>query len=83
MPLEQLLKRILGLDDGKYDDWSAEKRRAFGGVYRYLVLTSVQKQGNWDAATEVLVKGIHRLIQPFPRSDLFYELAFGTQTSRL
>ena len=78
---QTVIEKNFGLDDGNYADWSAEKRRAFGGVYRYRALSAVQKQGDWDTAIESLQKAI--MIDPTLSDDLdlFYELAFGTQSS--
>ena len=77
--VKSVIEKNFGVNDGKVADWSAEKRRAFGGVYRYRVLTSVQKQGNWDAATESL--GMALEIDPTLAKDIdfFYELAYGSQ----
>ena len=74
-----VIEKNFGPDDSKYPDWSEDKRRAFGGVYRYQALTSIQKQGNWEAATVSLRKAME--IDPTLATDLnlFYELAFGTQ----
>lgn len=76
-----VIEKKFGKDDGNYADWSSEKKRAFGGMYRYRALSYVQKQGNWDAATESLQKAFE--IDPGLASDLdlFYELVFGTQPS--
>ncbi len=73
-----VIEKNFGADDGVYETWSKEKRRAFAGVYRYRALTSVQKQGNWEVAIKSLCKAFE--IDPTLALDLdlFYELAFGT-----
>lgn len=77
--VQAVIEKNFGIDDGKYDDWPIEKRRAFGGVYRYRTLTSVQKLGNWDVASKSLQKAL--TIDPTLSTDLdfFYELTFGSQ----
>lgn len=77
--VKTVIEKNFGIDDSKYADWPEQKRRAFGGVYRYKALTSIQKQGNWEIATESLCKAFE--IDPTLATDLdlFYELAFGTQ----
>ena len=79
--VKAVIEKSFGLDDGEYDTWSDEKRRAFGGVYRYQTLTSIQKMGEWDIATESMRKAFK--VDPSLTLDLdfFYELAFGSQPS--
>jgi len=74
-----VIEKNFGLDDGKYTDWSAEKRRAFGGVYRYHALSYIHKQGNWEAAAESLSRAFEIDPTLVADLDLFYELAFGMQ----
>ncbi len=75
--VKTVIEKNFGVDDGRYETWSGEKRRAFGGVHRYCALTSVQKQGNWEIATEAMRKAIN--IDPTLAIDLdlFYELGLG------
>jgi len=77
--VKAVVEKNFGVDDGRYEIWSDEKRRAFGGVYRYYALTSIQKLGAWDAATESMRKAF--AIDPSLAIDLdlFYELTFGSQ----
>ena len=79
--VKTVIQKNFGVDDGQYENWSAEKKRAFGGVYRYHTLTSVKKQGNWEAATESLCKAL--MIDPTLSVDLdlFYDLALGTNAT--
>jgi glycosyltransferase involved in cell wall biosynthesis len=76
--VKTVIEKNFGVDDGKYAEWSADKRRAFGGVYRYCALSSAQRQGDWSTATESLSKAFE--IDPTLASDLdlFYELAWGS-----
>jgi glycosyltransferase involved in cell wall biosynthesis len=76
---QAVVEKHFGPDDGRWEAWSGEKRRAYGGVYRYYALLSVQRQNDWYSA------GCHlsRAIQIDPTLaediDLFYDLAHGTQ----
>jgi glycosyltransferase involved in cell wall biosynthesis len=73
------IKKNFGTDDGQESSWSPEKRRAYGGLYRYFALTSVQRQNDWHASASYL----HRALQTDPTLagdlDLFYDLARGSQ----
>ena len=71
--------KLFGPDDGHWQVWPAEKRRIFGGVYRYHAISSVEYQGNWVQAAVSLRKALQvdpTLAMDF---DLFYELALGAQ----
>jgi len=76
---QAVVEKHFGLDDGEWQSWSKEKRRAFGGVYRYFVLTSIQRQDDWQSAAHYLSKAL--LVDPTLAEDLglFYDLALGTQ----
>ena len=77
--VKTVIEKNFGIDDGNYENWSPEKKRAFGGVYRYHLLSSVQKQERWDIATEFLRKGLEVDETLAVDLALFYELAFGSQ----
>lgn len=74
-----MVEKHFGPDDENWEAWSWEKRRAYGGLYRFFVLTTVQRRNDWYSA------GCHlsRAIQIDPTLaedvDLFYDLAHGTQ----
>ena len=74
-----VIEKHFGQDDGRLETWSTVKRRAFGGVYRYHVLTSVHLQSDWDIAGSYL----RRALQTDPTLsidlDLFYDLAHANQ----
>lgn len=74
-----LAKKHVGVDDGRWNTWSAEKRRLYGGVYRYHAWTSIYYQGDWRAGATYLHRALH--IDPSLADDLslFYELALGSQ----
>jgi hypothetical protein len=75
-----LALKHFGPDDGQWHQWPADKRRMFGGVYRYHALTaSLIRGGDWSACAHHLRRAL--LIDPSLAHDLdlFYELALGTQ----
>jgi glycosyltransferase involved in cell wall biosynthesis len=74
-----VVEKHFGLDDGKPEEWSADKHRAYGGMYRYQCLTNIQRMGNWEASIQHFIKGIN--VDPSLSKDLdfFYELALGMQ----
>ena len=76
---QAVIEKIFGLDDGSYDEWTPEKRFAYSGLYRYFLITSIQRGGNWEAGIENLFRSL--LIDPIRAkdTDLFYELALGIQ----
>jgi glycosyltransferase involved in cell wall biosynthesis len=74
-----VIEQNFGIDDGKYVDWSMEKRRAYGGGFRYQAITFIQRQKNWNAAGASFQKALR--IDPSLAVDLdfFYELALESQ----
>lgn len=74
-----IAEKHFGKDDGLPETWSLEKRRAYGGVYRYHLLTYIQRQDNWQEAAKSLQRALH--IDPSLAMDLalFYDLALGSQ----
>ena len=76
---QAVIEKNFGPDDGAPHCWSAEKRRAFGGLYRYYALSHVQHQDNWSAAVPYLRQAL--LVDPTLSQDLsfFYDLAMGSQ----
>ena len=75
----KVIEKNFGPDDGKPSGWSPEKRRAYGGVYRYQVITLVQRQNNWNGCVLSLCKALEMDPSLAIDLDLFYELALGTQ----
>jgi glycosyltransferase involved in cell wall biosynthesis len=75
---QAVVEKHFGLDDGQYDQWSAQKRIAYGGLYRYQLLTNIQRQNNWQCE-QILQKAI--MADPETSEDLsfYYELALGAQ----
>jgi glycosyltransferase involved in cell wall biosynthesis len=74
-----VFEKIFGPDDGGLHSAPPEKRRAYGGVHRYNTLTFVQRQDNWQAASESLRQALMADPTLSNDLDLFYELAFGAQ----
>jgi hypothetical protein len=74
-----VVEKHFGPDDGLYDHWSAEKKLAYGGLYRSFLITSLQRRNDWQSASANLQKTL--LIDPTYATDvdLFYELALGSQ----
>jgi glycosyltransferase involved in cell wall biosynthesis len=74
-----VVEKHFGHEDGDWKTWSFEKRRAYGGMYRYHLLTSVQRKADWGIGPQYLSKAL--VIDPSLAVDLdlFYELTFGTQ----
>jgi glycosyltransferase involved in cell wall biosynthesis len=75
----KVIEKKFGPDDGKTSSWSPEKRRAYGGVYRYQVITLVQRQNNWTRCVPSLRKALEMDPSLAIDLDLFYELALGNQ----
>jgi len=73
-----VIEKHFGVDDRHYDQWSEEKRIAFGGFYRYQLLTNIQRRNEWQGA-DILSKALKS--DPALVTDLvfFYELALGSQ----
>jgi hypothetical protein len=75
----EVIHKKFGDDDGQIDAWSDDKRRAFGGLYRYKSLTYIQRQENWQAAVQHL-RGALRIDASLATDlNLFYDIALGSQ----
>ena len=74
-----VIEKHFGPDGGQPQSWSSDKRRAYGGVYRYHGITSIIRQGDWLSCALFLQKAFQ--IDPTLADDLdlFYELALGSQ----
>jgi glycosyltransferase involved in cell wall biosynthesis len=75
-----LAEKHFGPDDGKWLTWSDDKRRMYGGVYRYQALmSSLLREGDWKSCADNMRRGL--LIDPTLTTDLglFYELSLGQQ----
>ncbi len=76
-----VIEKHFGPDDKNYAAWPAEKRRAYGGVYRYHALTFVQRQNNWQAAAPYLQSALRADPDIATDLPLFYDLVLGAQTA--
>lgn len=76
---KKVIEKHFGKEDGDPITWTPEKRRAYGGMYRYQCITLVQRQNNWDDCVPLMCKAFQ--IDPSLADDInfFYELALGTQ----
>jgi tetratricopeptide (TPR) repeat protein len=74
-----LAMKNYGPDDGLYARWTPEKRRAYGGVYRYHALSLIMRERDWLAATPYVQLAF--LADPDLARDIdfYYELALGYQ----
>ena len=68
-----------GADDGEWGNWSWEKRRAYGGVYRYQTITFIQRQNDWQAGGDALRRALRTDPSLAIDIDFFYDLALGSQ----
>jgi len=75
----KVIEKNFGQDDGQITSWSHEKRRAYGSIYRYYLITSVQRQNNWQSGRMFLQKALEVDPTLAEDLDLFYELALGVQ----
>jgi glycosyltransferase involved in cell wall biosynthesis len=77
--VKALVEKHFGPDDDRMHTWSQDKRRAYGGLYRYHLLTSIRCQPNWEACGHYLRRAL--VIDPTLAGDLelFYDLALGSQ----
>jgi glycosyltransferase involved in cell wall biosynthesis len=76
---KRVVEKHFGMDDDDPSSWTPEKRRAYGGMYRYQCITFVQRQKNWEACLPLMRKAM--LADPSLALDLdfFYELVLGDQ----
>jgi glycosyltransferase involved in cell wall biosynthesis len=75
-----LAEKHFGPDDGNSSTWSDEKRRMYGGVYRYhALMSSLLRERDWRSCADNIRRGF--LIDPTLATDLdlFYELSLGQQ----
>jgi hypothetical protein len=75
-----MVVKHFGIDDGRPEGWPTEKRRAYGGVYRYHGVTaSLLRAGDWQACGRYLRQAFQADPSLAEDLDLFYELALGVQ----
>jgi glycosyltransferase involved in cell wall biosynthesis len=74
-----VVEKHFGLDDRQFDTWTPDKRKAYGGYYRYAVLARILKGGDWEGAAPKLAKALSINSSLAVDLDLFYDLALGEQ----
>jgi glycosyltransferase involved in cell wall biosynthesis len=74
-----VIEKHFGPDDEQWQSWSIEKKRAYGGVYRNHIITSVQRQNDWRSAEVYMYKALQVDPTLCTDLDLFYDLAHGNQ----
>jgi glycosyltransferase involved in cell wall biosynthesis len=74
-----MMEKLFGPDDGQWWNWNGEKRRAYGGAYRYQALSSIQHQNNWRSGAQHLRKALQADPSLSTDINLYYELALGAQ----
>lgn len=75
-----LAAKHFGPDDEQYEAWEADKRTLYGGVYRYVAITSsLLRRRDWLRCAHYLHRALHADPTLAANLDLFYELALGTQ----
>jgi hypothetical protein len=76
-----LVTKHFGVDDGNPESWSSQKRRAYGGIYRYHTLSSIQRQKNWEDGCKFLAKALETDPTLAVDLDFFYDLVLSEQPS--
>ena len=75
----EMVGKHFGTDDNKPKLWTQQKRRAYGGAYRYQCITFVQRQNNWDACLPLMKKALQIDSSLALDINFFFELALGAQ----
>jgi glycosyltransferase involved in cell wall biosynthesis len=77
-----VVEKHFGSEEGDPTKWSDEKKRTYGGVYRYNAITSFQSLSSYQSTAENLRRGL--IIDPTLSIDLdlFFNLAIGNQIVR-
>jgi glycosyltransferase involved in cell wall biosynthesis len=73
-----VITKNFGVNDGQWNNWSAEKRRAYGGLYRYFALTNIQYRADWRSGVRYLFKALQVDPELADDLDLYYALALGS-----
>jgi GT2 family glycosyltransferase len=79
LAVRAVMEKHFGPDDGQPLHWSANKLQAYGGLYKYCVLSFVTRQNDWLAATPFFRKALQTAPALVADEDFFYELALGNQ----
>jgi len=76
---QRVIAMHFGQDDGRSALWSADKRRAYGGLYRFCALLEAQAATPPSATAFFLRRALEADPPLAGDLDLFYELALGSQ----
>lgn len=76
---KKVIEKNFGPEDTQISSWSFEKRRAYGGVYRYYLITAIQRQNDWRMGSFHLQKALEMDPSLAVDLDMFYDLALGVQ----
>ncbi|MDJ0753650.1 MAG: glycosyltransferase [Ardenticatenaceae bacterium] len=76
---QAVVEKHFGLDDGRFQQWPLEKRRAYGGLYQYQLLTHIQRNNDWERAESCLCRALQADPTLATHPGLFYDLALGNQ----
>ncbi len=68
-----------GPEDEAYDTWSEQKRRAYGGAYRYLAVNSLIRLNDWLQCKDYFARSIAADPAICRDLDFFWDLALGNQ----
>lgn len=75
-----LLEKHFGPDDEQWQWWPADKRRAYGGFYRFCALVpALVRRGDWQGCATYLCRAFQIDPSLAVDLDLFYDLVLGTQ----
>lgn len=72
-----IMRKHFGPDSGEPAEWSADKRRGYGGAQRYVALNRIQERGDWAAAAAPLARAFACDPNLQYDLDLFYALSLG------
>jgi glycosyltransferase involved in cell wall biosynthesis len=78
-----VIEKQFGSDTESPSTWSKAKQRAYGGLYRYCMISSIQRQTDWQVASSYFQKALHADPELALDLDLFYDLSLGSQPSGL
>lgn len=77
--LRAMVEKHFGNEDGDFTRWSPEKHWAYGGLYRFYLISSIQRQNNWQHGVDYLRKALFFDPTLAEDTNLFYDLALGNQ----
>ncbi len=77
--VQAVIEKQFGPDDGHWMDWSRAKRRAYGGVYRYLLISSTRHQDDLRTRSSYMRRALQVDPSLATDLDLFYDLAMCAQ----